>query len=264
MSRNLPRSNTVKPFEGFPAYGVVHDVMPNDRLRGFLYDFSRISDYVFMRSLGGVVPEPIEDFMVDDPFAIDPDLKSRIEEGYDSRRYYRIFDTETLGVSVVEMDPSERAAKLARTVFESQDFGAVKQEACDEIGRTMPNIHPHLFFDRVDGVGGRLPAVVQTDVRRKLALMPNSLRYPETLDLITNEAAIFIDALKRRIKQFTYPWDVVPHLTYAVFRHAATPEQVAVVAESTNNYLSAIDENGKNSAFGVRLGNLGFRYKTTR
>lgn len=258
----LPRQNPGKPFEGYPAYGAVHDVMPNQQLRSFMYDYTRICDYVFMHKAAGVEVDPVifpeeDDSKVSSPLEVPKHIKLEVEETYDARNYYRVFDTETLGASVVEMDPSKRHAKLIRSIWERNDFGAVEQEARTEIGRSLPGTVPKLFFDRVSGVGGRLPGVHKTEVRKKLALMPDTSKFPETLTLISEEADIIINAIRRRLKQFVYPWDINPHLTYSVFRTRADEKEITTIQKSTNNYLSRYP-------FAVRLGTLDFRNKKER
>ncbi len=252
-----PRSNPMKPFEGFPSHGAVHDVIPNQQLRGLLFDFSRISDKVFQRAFETEEVE-LRGFQPADGFEAEPITCVAPAAGeYDSRRFYRIFDVEKLGVSVVEMAPSARAARAVRAIWEGQDFGAVEKEARNEMGRTLPFVRPHLFFNRVEGVGRRMPGVPKADVRQKLALMPDTNRFVETLELVEGEADIIIEAIMRRLRQFTYPWDTIPSLAFAAFRPAAEPEQIIEVKEKTNEYLQA-------NPFGLALGQLTFRHKTER
>lgn len=252
-----PRHCPARPFEGYPAYGAVHDVLPNDQLRNFLYRFSVIADKVFQGTSSS------DDLVIDNrlPIEVEDDLsrgKEPIGEiAYDPRPYYRIFDVESLGVSVVEMDPSAKHARAVRTVWEKQDFGAVEQEARNEMGRRLPNARPHLFFNRVQGAGRRLPGVPKTEVRQKLALLPDPAKFSETISLVNGEADIIIAAIKRRLKQFMYPWDIFPHMTFSVFRSAAGPEKIDKIINNTNKYLEQYP-------FGVRLGDIDFRYKTER
>lgn len=256
----LPRDSLAKPFEGYPAYGAVHDVLPNEQLRGFLFDFSRIADKVIGQAFASEEVDPIPDYVASENFEAEPISVVPAESDkkpYDSRDFYRIFDVESLGVSVVEMDPSAKAARTIRTIWEGQDFGAVEQEARNEIGRSLPNIVPHLFFNRVEGVGRRLPGVSRSDVRQKLALMPDTTRFAETLNTIDVEADKIISAILKRLKQFMYPWDTTAHMTYSVFRSSTEPGQIIDIQNKTNEYLAKYP-------FGVQLGQLVFRHKKER
>lgn len=252
-SQALPRSGLVQPFEGYPAYGAVHDVIPNEQLRNFLFDFSRVADQVFQKSLGE------ETLFIDNRLEdeIDTNTEKAIDSCYDPRLFYKIFDIETLGVSAVEMDPAAKQARAVRAIWEKQDFGAVEQEARNEMGRRLPDVRPQLMFNRVQGAGKRLPNVSKTEVRQKLALLPDPVKFPETISLINEEADIVIRAIRSRLKQFTYPWDEFPHLTFSVFRTAAEPDQIDEIVENTNKFLAK-------NPFGVRLGDIGFRYKSER
>ncbi|HUP26242.1 MAG TPA: hypothetical protein VM124_01185 [Candidatus Limnocylindrales bacterium] len=252
-----PRGSLIRPFEGFPAYGAVHDVIPNQQLRGLLFDFSRLSDEVFQRAFQTEEVE-LPGYEPEEGFTAEPITCMDAAQGtYDPRRFYRIFDIERLGVSVVEMDPSARAARAVRAIWEGQDFGAVENEARNEMGRTLPIMRPRLFFNRVEGVGRRMPGVPKEDVRQKLALMPDTNRFIETHELIEEEADIIINAITRRLRQFTYPWDTIPSLAFAAFRPAAQPDQIVEVKNKTNEYLAK-------HPFGLALGQLTFRYKKQR
>lgn len=245
----LPRSGVPMPFEGYPAYGAVHDVLPNQELRRFMFDFSRVADAVFDTTPPIEVISEIE-APTDKLVVLEPTTN------YDPRKFYKIFDAETLGVSVVEMDPAAKAARQFRTVWEKQDFGAVENEAKNKLA-AMPNEAPRLMFNRVEGVGRRLPGVGKRDIRQKIALMPDTAKFVETLEIIEDEADIINTAIRRRLKQFIYPWDIVPHLTFAVFRTAAEPGQVVDVKQKANEYLAKYP-------FAVRLGQLAFRHKSYR
>lgn len=278
-----------RPLEGYPAYGAVHDVAPAG-VRDFLYDFSRYADGVFSHPFetgNEAEINPIPDFAPEDDFddtliSLDGDNESYdpaddptkvaiqiidpltreprvayVSDKYDSRAFYRVFDPESLGVSVVEMDPSRRAAQAVRAIWQSHDFGAVENEARNEIGRRLPTITAKLRFNRVEGVGGRLANYPKEDVRQKIALMPDTTVFTETHDLIEVEAEIITSAIRKRLKQFMYPWDVNPHLTFAVFRKDATPEEITIIQESLNRRLA-------DHPLTVPLGQLGFRHKLVR
>lgn len=276
-AKGLPPS----PLEGFPAYGAVHDISPT-LVRDFLYDFGRASDGVFTQDIleeeakrQALADNPIQESEIvlgelpDGPPAIellrlqviDPNTKKgkvvEVPPSYDSRKFYRIFDPESLGVSVVEMDPSRRAAQTVRSIWEKQDFGAVEKEARNEMGRKLPNTLPRLKFNRVEGVGRRLANYPKSEVTEKLALMPDSNYSPETFNLIEDEAEIIINAIRSRLKQFMYPWDITPHLTFAVFRKEADPDQIVAIKETLNEIL------GKHPLV-VHLGALAFRHKIIR
>lgn len=274
------RGGVPKPFEGYPAYGAAHPVMPNQQLRGLLFDTTRIADFVLKHSIAGVSVDPVEFgegnehslvlpervaelFGEGPPFdeAADPDdvpdLPPEAVYDYDPRKFYRVFDPDTLGVTVVEMDPSEKAARAVRTVWEKQDFGAVENEVKSELGRRAPNTVPKLFIARADTVGKLLPGAESQDVRQKVALFPEAHRSQETLDLMENEASVLYTAINSRLRQFMRPWDIVPHITYMLFRNPTKPKEIELVVESINNYLNA-------HPFAVRLDSLELRHKTTR
>lgn len=285
---HMSRGEMREQYRGFPAYGAVHDVVPNHQLRSFLYDFSRIADGVFAQDFAVTdeVVDPIPGYTSDEDFEADPVQLSTYDEeavdhlqtlrlthndadkvtfrpevlptvGYDPRRYYRIFDPESLGVSVVEMDPSKRAAQAIRSVWEKQDLGAVENEARNEMGRRLPYVAARLLFNRVDTIGGKLANAPRSDVNKKLALFPDTSKFVETLSLIEDENEIIVKAIRQRLKQFVYPWDVIPHLTFAVFRADAQVDQIVEVKEAAEEYI-------KRHSFGVRLGDLTFRHKLVR
>lgn len=247
-----------------------------------MYDFARIADGVFSE-IGydevNPIPGYVNDDIDSDPIVIigatetddevetmplqiiDPDTKEprviNVASSYDSRKFYRVFDPESLGVSVVEMDPSRRAAQAVRTIWEKNDFGAVEKEARNEIGRTVPNTVAKLRFKSVEGVGRRLANYPTEDVQQKLALMPDTNEFMETYDLIEKEADIIIRAIRSRLKQFVYPWDIMPHLTFAVFRNGAEPDDIKRIKEIANEKLA-------NNPLTVPLGTLAFRHKIVR
>lgn len=87
--------------------------------------------------------------------------------------------------------------------------------------------------------------------------MPDTTKFTETLELIGAENEIIVRAIQKRLKQFMYPWDVSPHLTFAVFRRDATPDDIAAVHEALNRRLSK-------HPLTIPLGRLGFRHKLVR
>lgn len=294
-----PRDHLERPFEGFPAYGAVHEVIPNARLRHFMFDFSRVSDEIIKRGLAGLemheLPDIEDELFFDAPYtyddidgneelegqvplvetlAVDFDKGARsrkeVEELYDPRRYYKLFDIDTMGVSVVEMSHSSKAAKAVRSLWESQDFGAVEQEARNEVGRTSPDSTPKFAFNRVEGVGRRMPGIQPQFVRQKLALWPDTTKFLATFDLIENEADIITSAIQRRMKQFLYQWDSTPHLTFAVFRSEICARDIRLITMAANenirlrgtrNKKGELQNDGELTA---RLGRLDFRYASER
>lgn len=256
------RDSLIKPFEGYPAFGAVHEIQPNDQFRSFLYAFGKISDKVFMRSIwkeNSELPEIEGLFDEDDtPMIIYSDEQEIVDSVYDPRNYYKIFDIESMGVSVVEMDPSAKSARAVGALWERQDFGVVEQEARNEIDRKMPNENPRLKFNRIEGVGKRFPGVDKSEIRKKVALMPDTASNEETFEIIEEEADVVISLLRRRLKQFVYPWDITPHLTFAIFKSYAKPEDVHEIMSKSNEYLEQYP-------FGVRLDRtLSFRHKSLR
>jgi hypothetical protein len=215
----------------------------------------------------------------EEPFTFTPEDQEIIDEIYDPRKYYKMFNIDELGVSVVEMDPSERAARNLRTLFERQDFGALEQEARNEIDRKAPNLSPQLTFNRVEGVGHKVPNVPKTEIRQKLALMPDTSENLETIETLSLEAEIIVAHIRKRLKQFVYPWDVTPHLTFAAFRKRAQVSHIKRVMKLTNGLFTPQEEDtGTDSEhheqvdvgmsgkpFGVRLDRkIEFRHKSSR
>jgi len=250
---SLPRSLLNGPRQGYPAYGALHEVVPNEQLRGLLFDAAWTCDYVFRHQLAGEQVKPVDTWGTGERPVFSKGAES-VQEEYDPRKFYRVFDIETLGVTVVEMDPSAKQARQARAVWEGQDFGAVEQEAKDDIGRRLPVTRPRLFFDRLIAAGNRLPHVPSTEVRQKVALAANPARNPETLALLNGEFDIIVGALRRRLKQYTYPWDFIPHMSFLAFRNQAEPESISAITESLDNYLAQ-------HSFGAALEGLSFRHK---
>ncbi len=255
------RSSTHQPFEGYPALGAFHDVIPNQQLRSFLYDFSRTADFVLKRSQAGMIVEPVseEDWRNSSFFEeADEYIEGHPKlDGYDFRNYGKIFDIDRLGVSVVEMGQSARAARKVRAVWEKHDFGAVEQEARDELARYTGVKAPSLRFSGVMGVGRRLPGIDRRDVRQKLALMPEGPKNKEVVEIIERESEIITNAINRRLKQFMDSWDTIPHLTFAFFGQNTSGEAVEAIEESADTY-------SKLYPCGAQLGELLFRHMSLR
>lgn len=263
MGDHRPRSSPVSPFEGYPAFGAVHDVVPNDRLEGFRYDFTRIANLMIARSQLMLPLEPLSqvDFMNPDLFADEFKIVKKecpdFFDNFDPRRFYRVFDPDTLGVSVVEMDHSQKAARAVRTVWKKSDFGAVEQEARNEADKNL-GIEPlKLVLSGVMCVGRKLPNVRDEEVRQKVALMHDSNEHPEVIKRIEDEADVVTQAINRRLKQFMLPWDVFPHITFAVFRQRTSPEVIRAISKSAHNFIQT-------HPFEVRLGRLSFRHDSSR
>ncbi len=254
------RSNLPAPVSGYPAFGAVHEAWPNEQLRNFAFDFTRICEKVICYDTAGATVEPLifdetSEHYVKNPLSITDEKALEFQEKYDPRKFFRIFDLETLGVSVIEMDPSAQFARKVRTVWESQDFGAVETEVRNEAARKQPDTTLKMHFDTVRGVGHKLPKTHDvSDARQKLALFPDEDRSRDTIEVIGDEAEILSSALRRRLKQYALPTDIIPHLTFAVFRHLATPDQISLIRSSADNYV-------RRYPFAVRLDPLTIRHK---
>lgn len=256
-----PRDSTVQPFEGYPALGAFHDVIPSEQLHNFLYDFRRIAEYVLKRSEVGLGFDVIEkeDFKNPDFFEeANKDIDKHPQlDGFDFRNYGKIFDLDRLGVSVVEMGQSARTARAIRAVWERQDFGAVEQEARDEVDRFLGMSQLSLKFSGVMGAGRKLPEIDKKEVRQKLALLPEGAANQGAIELLGTEAEIITDAINRRLKQFLGSWDIVPHLTFAYFKQNTNPDAVRAIEASADNYSRLFP-------CGAQLGSLMFRHISTR
>ncbi len=242
-----PRDALREPFEGYPAYGALHEVSLSRDLSKFMYSFRQIADDVF--DVGSDVLR-IEGF----------NQVPETDSDYDARKFYRSFDIESLSVSVLEMDPSERTAKKIHKLWERQDYGAVAQEARTNIDRSVgaPQSRMKFCLNRADGVGGKLPIPGIEDVRKKLALLPDVTQHEETFKTIEDEAYWILDAVNRRLEQqVVYPWDITPHVTFAAFRPEAQPKQICQVIEKTNDYL-------QENPLTISLQALKFRYRAMR
>lgn len=242
----LPRSSVEAPFQGYPAYGALHEILPDTRLREFLAKFSEISNAV-IKPPEELPPseliDPTPDFEPEDDFGVvslGPESEAKVfDPPFDQRHYYRIFDPEKMGVTVVEMLPSQRAASAMRKVFEGQDFGAVEQEARDTIDQGNPVLYPQLKFTSVIGVGKMLHTNGGvTPVRQKLALLADVTTHLETHDMLDKENAAICDALRRRLKQFVLPNDFIKHLTFAALKRPITNEMLAEIITQTNSHLT--------------------------
>lgn len=247
------RSGLCSPWEGYPAYGAVHEVLPTQELSTFMYNFRRIADSVF-----DIGPPQVRI----EGFDVEPSNGREDETSdYDSRKFYKAFDIDTLGVSVVEMDPSQKAAKKIRKIWERQDYGVVAQEARTGIDRQFGiegQTPMRLSVDHVDGIGGKLPSYVGDELRQKLALIADVTQYQETISKLDYEAEEIMGAINRRLDgQVVYPWDRIVHVTFAAFRADAQPRQVRTVIDKTNQHLAK-------KPLTVKLGKLEFRYKKSR
>lgn len=251
-----PRSGIPEPYEGYPAIGINHEVVPNQQLREFMFDFSRYADDVFTgqadQPLVVVNELPEESLATPAQLEYDSERPGIPPSDYDPRKYYRIFDPEKLGVRIIDMDTSKRAAHAMRSLWQKNDLGAVEKDARNEVDRRLPNTAPRLFFNRVESVGRRLPNAPKSDVRQKIALMPDTSRFPETIDLLDSEAEIVSKEIRRRLKQFVYSWDTVPSVTFAVFRQPVETSQITKITERVNDHLAKYP-------FAARLGSLSFR-----
>ena len=265
MSQHYARGQVERPFQGYPAYGALHEIIPDSRLREFLAKFSKIADGVLDPSqLADDEPrvidpsphiqpddeyDPIEIGAFDDVWSEEPSSRLEaelVEERYDPRKYYRVFDPEKMGVPVVESLPAQKAARAMRTVFESQDFGAVEQDARNAIGRRQPLLYPSLVFNRIEGVGRILPRVPGTaredDIKQKLALVADLTTKSEeaqaTLGQLDFEFAQVTTEITRRLKQYIIPTDYIKHLTFAVLKSSISHGQFVDILDKANEHLA--------------------------
>lgn len=233
---NLPRSRLTQPREGYPVYGAVHEVIPTTQIRDFQTVFAIIADQVFDQT-GNSEIDPVPQFKPTEEFAAEI-ITPPLDKPFDSRDHYRIFNPETLGLSVIEMDPSSKKARQIRTVWEKQDFGAVEKDARNELLRHLPNRIPTIKFTGAKFVGGILPGAKPSElVRQKVALIPDSKTSFEILEIVNLEANIIIRAIRARLKQFAYQYDIVPHVTFAVFKKGVERDQAVAVVDGIHKHL---------------------------
>lgn len=248
------RHGLPEPFRGFPSYGALHEIVPNPQVTGFLFEFSTRAYEAFKPEGDGEV-NPIPDYSPKEEFGPITIIPS---PSYDPRDYFRVFDSDTLGVSVLDMDPSASKARKFHTLWENNDFGATEQDARNEIDRKFPDTKIHIIYDRVMPVGGFLPtAHGGREARQKIALVPSVERSMDLNKLVTDEANIIIRAIKRRFEQFVAPWDIVPVTTFAAFKPKASDDRIKSLIEETNKGLA-------DKPVGARLGRLVFRHKSSR
>lgn len=203
-----PRDGLREQFRGYPAIGAVHPVAANKQLRDTLSAIADIADGVF-----------------DTPANFDgrsAEEKAKDGDYYDSSRYYRLFDSQTLGLSVFEMDISAKIAEKAKSIWEQNDLGAVRQDVEGEADRMLPGVRLQLEVSGVMPVGGRLPMSYREPVRSKLAFTFNPGKHMDTYDLLFREEELIARHIGSRIKrpdilrQFVQV-DFVPHVTFMVY-----------------------------------------------
>lgn len=217
------------PCDGYPVYGAVHEVVPSKELRCFLSNFEEVAfnhfdDTTQSIDMGG---------------NLETNLEYEITRSdFDPRYHYKVFNSHGLGLSVLSMDPSASIAKRLRMKWEKHDFGAMIKEAQNELGRSVPGGKISAVFDSAILVGGRLPNCSDEKIRQKIALMPSAERSPDLYELVSKEAEICINAIRKRMKQFVYPWDITPHVTFAVFKRKAEPHKIAQLLKITNSMLA--------------------------
>lgn len=259
------RSRPEQPLAGYPAIGAMHEVrLPNQALRDFISDFAVKADGIFepvfiathdILEIDNTIPGEEAKLRdnPDDESDNDIGIKETGLAEYDSKKYFTTFNVERMGLSVVEMQGSAKIARVRRAIWEKQDLGMVEQEARDEIRKHFPNTTPKLRFDAVANVGSKVCNQGTTDVRQKLALIPNAATYFETFELLTREHNIIINAIERRLKsELPYAADYVPHLTFAAFRNKAEPRHIEKIISKTAELVKA-------HPIEIRLGDLLFR-----
>ncbi len=247
------RDGLPEPFRGYPSYGALHEIVPNQQVLEFLFDFNTRAYEAFSPMDTNV--EVITDLPLN--AKVEDDTRAR-SDSYDPRDYYRVFDSDTIGLSVLDMDPSASKARKLHALWEKNDFGATEKEAKNEIDRKLPNTPLRVVYDKVMPIGGFLPtAHGGREARQKVALVPAVEQSIELNRLITDEADIVVKAIRRRFEQFTAPWDVVPVTTFAAFKPKASDEKIKGLIEETNKGL-------EQKPVGARLGRLVFRHKSSR
>jgi len=255
-------------FTGFPGLGAMYEVIPNQQLRDFMSGFSLIADKVFGRALAlSMDPSLTIENEIEKPFTLDSLLESaekiekELPEGYDSRDYYKTFNVQRMGVTVFEMHTSAKAARVIGSVWEKNDMGAVEKTVKNDLGRRFPDQHPRLTFKGVLNAGRGLQNAPQSDIRQKLALLPDPTKHFETYELLSDAPFIMTREIARRMRHkrisIPPPTDFVPHLSFAAFRRNAQPIEIVEVIKQAGQLIES-------KPFDASLGKLVFRSKLER
>jgi len=255
-------------FTGFPGLGAMYEIIPNQPLRDFMSGFSLIADKVFGKALAlSMDPNLKIKNEIEEPITLGSLLESaaKIEnglpEGYDSKNYYKTFNVQRMSVTVFEMHTSAKAARVIRSVWEKNDMGAVEKNVKNDLGRRFPDQKPKLAFKGVLNAGRGLQNAPQSDIRQKLALLPDPTKYFDTYELLSDAPFIMTREIARRMRHkrisIPPPTDFVPHLTFAAFRRNAHPTEIVKVIKQSEALIDSMP-------FEVMLGKLVFRSKLER
>lgn len=215
------REELPEPFEGYPAIGAYHEIIPNPTLDRFMRGFCEVADEVFKRAWKEEAAVQV----------VTDEREEQAPEEYNFRRYYRAYYATNMWVSVLDMSHSQKHARAMRSVWERQDIGDTQQIARDEIDRQMPCSRPRLHLDQVARLGSRLPNAPSYHEGRKLALVPNAAESGETIELLAAEHEIIISAIQRRLKRFVPVGEYLPHVTFAWFTNNVSEGQISEVAD---------------------------------
>lgn len=235
-----PRDGLRERMAGYPAVGAVHPVVQNRDLLNLFYAEGSQNSIV----------EVLDDFF-DPPNYFDTrSLEEKDNDGvqrYNSAHFYRLFDPQTLGVSVMEMDITAQAAKRQRSVWEGKDMGRVKQEVLDLAARRSPNNQLVIKLGNVMPVGGKLPGKYKDDPpRQKLAFFPDIYdeQTYQTLELLYAEHDIIRAAIENRLRANRHTkvvadliaYSYIPHITFLSYKRDVGPKKVI----EANRRLSAL------------------------
>lgn len=206
------------PYEGYPGIGAVHAAIPNHSLRNFLLTFADIADNVIGDG----------------------------QEDYDPRHYYRVYDAQRMGLTVLEMDPSMAQAQKIRQVLQRKDVGLLEQDIKDQATRLIKPVSPQITIVRADSCGKYFnPGKTLRKFRRGVALFPDTSLDLDTHEMLADELGIGIEAIRRQFKQFMHQTDLTAHMTFVEFKDAVNKEQVGEIIKNTNDKIDELRERYK-------------------
>ncbi len=259
------KENRHEPYQGYPAVGAVHPVIANRELRERLTQIANIADDIFDHTPteDDILSwnNPIEIEGLSNPVHFDQegesdlpgheeleedDTESTFAQVYNPTAHYRMFDAQTLGLSVFPMEVSAAIANRARAVWKKNDLGQLTKEIIDRTQRYSLSSALTIVSDGLVLSGGKLPVVPHLPIRSMLAFNVSPAHYDESLECIFEEHEIVKSATLRRMKK--RPLDVrgipqdpisafIPHIPFMAYKRGAIPAEIAKVNEKIQELM---------------------------